>query len=136
MVLPVATYVYGSFSFLTHIHQEKLKEEWTKPYITTAKAKGLSKGKVFIKHALKNSLFPLITAFGNYFPALIGGSIIIENLFSIPGMGFLTLQAVQDADFPVIRAIFLLTALFTFSGYLLSDVLYFLADPRLKQDES
>lgn len=130
MVLPLITLSYGSVTFLTHLHQQKLKEEEEKPYIQTAHAKGLHGKSVYWNHLFKNSLFPLITAFGAYLPSLVAGSVIVESLFNIPGIGQLTFLAVEGGDFPVITALFLLSALLTMLGYLVSDLLYHAADPR------
>lgn len=135
-VLPCLSLSLGSLAFLSHIHQAKLKEEWAKPYVSTALAKGLSKSQVFRNQVLKNSLFPLITAFGQSIPALVGGSVIIESLFSIPGLGALAFQSVQNGDFPVINALFLMTAFLTILGFLVSDLLYQWFDPRLKFEEN
>ena len=100
-------------------------------YIRTARAKGLSFNKVVFKHAFRNSLLPLITIFANVFPMAIGGSVIIETIFSIPGMGYETVQAIYNQNYPMIVAVFTISGLLTVSGYLLADVLYAIADPRI-----
>ncbi len=132
-VLPCLSLSLGNLAFLIHVHQAKLEEEWTKPYVKTALAKGQSKSRVFRNQVLKNSVFPLITALGQSIPALVGGSVIIETLFSIPGLGSLAFQSVVNGDFPVINSLFLITALLTTVGFLISDVLYQWFDPRLKR---
>ena len=100
-------------------------------YIRTARAKGLSENKVILKHALRNSLLPIITVFAAVFPMAIGGSIIIEFIFSIPGMGIAIFDAIRNQDYPMIISFFTLAGLLTMVGYLVSDILYAFADPRI-----
>jgi peptide/nickel transport system permease protein len=102
-------------------------------YIKTARAKGLPEDKVIWKHALKNSLLPLITVFSSVFPGIIGGSVIIESVFSIPGMGLETVRAITVQDYPVVIAIMTLSAVLTICSYLLADVLYAWVDPRIRK---
>jgi peptide/nickel transport system permease protein len=104
-------------------------------FIRTARAKGLSERLVVYRHALRNSLIPIITLMANLLPALIGGSIVIEMLFTIPGMGQLSYQSVQNRDYPVIMAIFTLSALLTLIGILLADFLYTIVDPRIAYEK-
>jgi peptide/nickel transport system permease protein len=103
-------------------------------FIRTARAKGLPENKVIYNHAFRNSLLPLITVFANVFPLAIGGSVIIETIFSIPGMGYEAYTAVSNQNYPMIVAIFMITGIFTLTGYLISDILYAWADPRIKFD--
>ena len=100
-------------------------------YIRTARAKGLKEKTVIIKHALRNSLIPIITLFGGIFPALVGGSVIIETIFSIPGIGQLTFQALVARDYPLIMAELVIAALMTVVGLLVVDILYAFVDPRI-----
>lgn len=100
-------------------------------YIRTARAKGLTEHAVIYKHALKNALLPIITLFANIFPAAIGGSVILETIFTIPGMGLETYQAIQTQNYPVVVGVFTLTGILTLFGYLLADLLYALIDPRI-----
>ena len=100
-------------------------------YIRTARAKGLSEKKVVLKHALRNSLIPLITVFSNVFPAAVGGSVIIEVIFSIQGMGLEGYNAILNYDYPMIMAIFTISGALTVFGYLVADVLYSVVDPRI-----
>ena len=104
-------------------------------FIRTARAKGLSEKKVLWKHALKNSLFPVITVFAHVFPAMIGGSVIIETIFTIPGMGFTIYHGITTQDYPLLIAVFTLTGLLTATGYLVSDMLYAWVDPRISFQE-
>ena len=101
-------------------------------FIRTARAKGLSERLVVYRHALRNSLIPIVTLMADLLPALIGGSIVVETLFSIPGMGALSYEAVFTRDYPLIMAIFTLSAFLTLLGILLADFLYTLVDPRIR----
>jgi peptide/nickel transport system permease protein len=100
-------------------------------YIRTARAKGLAERTVIYRHALRNALIPLITLVAALIPNLIGGSVIIESIFSIPGMGELSFKALVARDYPMIMAVFTISAILTLVGMLVADVLYSLADPRI-----
>jgi len=100
-------------------------------YIRTARAKGLSEKTVILKHAMRNSLIPIITILAGFLPALIGGSVIIETIFSIPGMGSLGFEAITGRDYPIVMAVFTISAVLTLVGILLSDILYSFVDPRI-----
>ena len=100
-------------------------------YIRTARAKGLSENKVILKHALRNSLLPIVTVFAAIFPMSIGGSIIIEYIFTIPGMGTEMFNAILNYDYPMIIAFFTLIGFLTMVGYLVADLLYAVVDPRI-----
>ena len=102
-------------------------------YITTARAKGLPENTVIYRHALRNALLPLITLLGLSIPGLIGGSVIAESLFAIPGMGKLFYDAVLMRDFPVIMGILTIGAALTLLGNLLADLAYAWADPRVRR---
>jgi peptide/nickel transport system permease protein len=102
-------------------------------YITTARAKGLSERVVIYKHALRNALLPLITQAGLAIPGLIGGSVIFETIYAIPGMGQLFFQAVMSRDYPVVMGIVIIGALLTLIGNLVADVCYAVADPRIRE---
>ena len=101
-------------------------------YITTARAKGLPERTVIYKHALRNAMLPVITLLGLSVPGLIGGSVIFETIFSIPGMGQLFYMAVMARDYPVVIGILVIGAVLTLIGNLLADVFYALADPRIR----
>lgn len=131
MILPLATYTYAMFAFISRIMRVGMLESLEQDYIRTARAKGLSERKVILKHALKNSLLPIITIFANVFPLAIGGSVIIEMIFDYQGMGSLTLEAIYNGDYPVIISIFCIAGLLTMVGYLVSDILYAVVDPRI-----
>jgi peptide/nickel transport system permease protein len=100
-------------------------------YIRTAFAKGLEPGKVYWKHAFRNSLIPIITMFSSFLPAMISGAVIVEYLFSIPGMGRVSYESVLARNFPVQFTILMFSALLTMAGTLLSDILYVVTDPRI-----
>jgi peptide/nickel transport system permease protein len=105
-------------------------------YIRTARAKGLSETRILIHHALRNSLSPIITLFGQSLPMLFGGSVIIESIFSIPGMGLEIYESVINYDYPMIVALFTIIGLLTMLGNLISDVLYAWVDPRVRYTSS
>jgi peptide/nickel transport system permease protein len=132
LVLPVITYTYGSVAFITAQLKSSLTEQLTKDYVRTARAKGLTEWNVVMKHAFRNSLLPMITILGNMLPLAFGGSVIIETIFSIPGMGLEIYDSIQNLDYPVIITVFTLFGVLTMLGYLLSDIGYALVDPRIK----
>ena len=131
LILPIITYTYGSFAFLSRIMRVGMIDIVSQDYIRTARAKGLAEGKVILKHALRNSLLPVITVFAAIFPAAIGGSIIIEVIFSIPGMGVEVYNSILNYDYPMIITVFTISGFLTMLGYLVSDLLYAVVDPRI-----
>ncbi len=131
VVLPMICYTYSSFAFLSRTMRVSMLEVVGQDYIRTARAKGLPKRTVIYKHALRNSLLPIITVFANIFPFAIGGSVILESIFTIPGMGYEIFFAIQNQNYPMIIAVFTITGFLTLVGYLISDVLYAVVDPRI-----
>jgi peptide/nickel transport system permease protein len=131
LVLPTVCYTYSSITFLSRLMRGSMLEILGSDFIRTARAKGLGEKKILWKHALKNSLFPVITVFAHVFPAMIGGSVIIESIFTIPGMGNAIYQSISTQDYPVLIAVFTITGLLTATGYLVSDILYAWVDPRI-----
>ena len=131
LVLPIISYAYGSFAFLSRIMRVSMLEIVNQDYIRTARAKGLSEKVVIYKHALRNGLLPIITVFANIFPVAIGGSVILEVIFTIPGMGGESFNAIVNQNYPMLIAIFTITGVLTLVGYLVSDILYAIADPRI-----
>jgi len=103
-------------------------------FIRTARAKGLSERVVIFKHALRNSLIPVVTLFAQVLPILIGGSVIVETIFTIPGMGLYAYQGLIQRDYNVVMATATASALMTLVGFLISDVTYALVDPRIAYD--
>ncbi len=130
-VLPVFCLTYGGFAFLSRQMRGGMLSVVGQDYIRTAYAKGLEKKTVIWKHAFRNSLLPIITLFANVFPLLIGGSVVIEVIFSIPGMGSWGYNAIIFKDYPVVFAVMLLAAVLTMIGYLVADILYAVVDPRI-----
>ncbi len=131
LFLPVMILSYGGFAELSRFMRGSLLETLSQNYILTARAKGLSERVVIYKHALRNSLVPMVTILAGILPALIGGSVIVESIFSIPGIGQLGFQAVLARDYPVIMAVFTMGAVVTLFSILLSDILLTLVDPRI-----
>lgn len=131
ITLPVITMTYGSFAYLSRQMRTGMLEIIRQDYIRTARAKGLSERVVILKHAMRNSLIPIITLMAMLLPLLVGGSVIIETIFSIPGMGSLGFEAITSRDYPVVMAVFTISAVLTLTGILLADILYSLVDPRI-----
>lgn len=136
LVLPVAALTYGGFAFLSRFSRAQLLEVIRQDYIRTARAKGLSERTVIFKHALRNALIPLLTLMSTLLPALIGGSVIIEQIFSIPGMGKLGFEAVLSRDYPTVMAIVSIQALLTLVSILITDLMYVVADPRISYEKT
>lgn len=131
LVLPVICLTYGGFAFLSRFARGSLLEVIRQDYIRTARAKGLSEWQVVVKHGLRNAMIPLLTLMGTILPALLGGSVIIEQIFSIPGMGRLGFESVLARDYPVIMAIATISAFLTLVSILITDILYVVVDPRI-----
>lgn len=134
LVLPVACLTYASFAGISRYMRSGMIEILRQDYIRTARAKGLSERAVIFKHALRNSVIPIVTIFAGILPTLIGGSVIIETIFNIPGMGRLGFNAVLARNYPVIMAVATVAAVLTLLGILLSDILYAVVDPRIKYE--
>lgn len=132
LILPVTLEAFGGLAGFSRYMRSNILEVIRQDYITTARAKGLSETKVIYKHALRNALLPVITLLGLSVPGLIGGSVIFENIFGIPGMGQLFYQSVMMRDYPVIMGILTIGAILTLLGNLLADIGYALADPRIR----
>ena len=131
MVLPLITYTYSSMAFISRITRSSMIESLNQDYIRTARAKGLNENKVIWKHAFRNALLPIITVFVNVFPVAVGGSVIIETIFTYPGMGLASYDAVLNNDYPMLIAIFTFAGFMTMVAYFLADILYAIADPRI-----
>jgi len=131
IILPAICYTYSSFAFLSRTMRVSMLDVVNQDYIRTARAKGLPESKVIWKHGLRNALLPIITVFANVFPAAIGGSVIIESIFTIPGMGSEAIYAIQNNNYPMIIAVLTITGFLTLLGYLISDILYAIVDPRI-----
>lgn len=132
LALPIIIGVMGSFAGLSRYMRSSMLEVVRQDYITTARAKGANETSVMYKHGLKNALLPVVTILGLSIPGLIGGSVIFESLFAIPGMGKLFYDGVMMRDYPLIMGILSIGAILTLFGNLLADIAYALVDPRIK----
>ena len=135
LVMPVSVATFGSLAGLSRYMRSNMLEVIRQDYITTARAKGLSERVVIYRHALRNALLPVITLLGFSLPALIGGSVIFETIFAIPGMGQLFYQGVMARDYPLVMGILVIGACLTLVGNLLADISYALADPRIRHGQ-
>ncbi len=133
LILPLFIYVFSSLTGISRFMRSSMLEVLRQDYIRTAKAKGLKNSVILFKHALKNAIMPVITILGLSIPGLIGGSVIIESIFSLPGLGQLFYQGIMTRDYPLIMANLVLGALLTLLGNILADVGYALADPRIRK---
>lgn len=131
LVLPVFCMSYASLAFVSRQMRGGMIEVFQQDYIRTARAKGLLEKLVIWKHTFRNALFPIITLVASIFPGLLAGSLVIEVIFSIPGMGKLTIDAIYARDWPVVYTILMFSALMTMIGILIADLLYAWADPRV-----
>jgi microcin C transport system permease protein len=129
--LPLVCYTIGSFTSLTILMKNSLLEEIKKDYIRTARAKGVDEKIVYMKHALKNALIPIVTGLGGFLSIFFAGSLLLETIFQLDGIGLLSYKSVLARDYNVIMGlVFLQSALFLF-GNVLSDFAYVLVDPRI-----
>ena len=133
LVLPVLLAAFGGLAGMSRYMRSNMLEVIRQDYVATARAKGLPEGKVVFRHAMRNALLPVITILGLSVPDLLGGSVIFETIFAIPGMGQLFYQGVMSRDYPLILGILTIGAFLTLLGNLLADVGYALADPRIRQ---
>ena len=135
LALPVLISAFGGLAGISRYMRGNMAHVLKQNYIRTARAKGLSEREVIYKHALKNALLPVVTILGLSVPGLIGGSVIFESIFSIPGMGRLFYESVMARDYPVIMGVLVIGAVLTLMGNLLSDVSYAVVDPRIKLED-
>lgn len=132
LVLPVAVSAFGGIAGLSRYSRSSMLEVIRQDYIRTARAKGLSEAQVILRHALRNALMPIVTILGLSVPGLIGGSVIFETIFAIPGMGQLFYASTMSRDYPTIMGILVIGAGLTLIGNLIADVSYALIDPRIR----
>ena len=132
LILPLFISSFGGLAGLSRYMRANMLEVIRQDYIMTARAKGMSERDVIYKHALRNALLPAITILGLSIPGLIGGSVIFETIFAIPGMGQLFYMVVMARDYPTVMGILLIGAILTLLGNLIADVAYALADPRIR----
>jgi len=135
LVMPVVLSAFGGLAGMSRYMRANMLEVARQDYITTARAKGLSERAVIYKHALRNALMPVITILGLSVPSLIGGSVIFESIFAIPGMGQLFYASVMSRDYPMVMGGLVIGAVLTLAGNLLADVGYALADPRIREGQ-
>ena len=132
LMLPVFVSAFGGLAGFSRYMRSTMLDVVRQDYILTARAKGLPEGTVIYKHALRNALLPVITILGLSIPGLIGGSVIFETIFAIPGMGKLFYDGVMMRDYPLIMGILVIGAILTLAGNLIADISYALADPRIR----
>jgi peptide/nickel transport system permease protein len=132
LVLPSILGATGGIAVLSRYVRSQMLEIIGQDYVRTAWAKGLTGETVYYKHALRNALLPFVTMFGLILPGLIGGSVIIESIFSWPGMGRMAYEAILGRDYPVILTVNFMTAVLVLVGTMISDLLYMVVDPRIK----
>jgi peptide/nickel transport system permease protein len=132
VMMPASILAIGGIAVQSRFIRASMIETLREDYIRTARAKGLDENTVFFRHALRNSIRPLITGIGMLLPALIGGAVIIENIFAYPGMGRLGYEAVLERDYPTLVALNFVTAALVLLGNLLADLLYAVVDPRVR----
>jgi peptide/nickel transport system permease protein len=132
LVLPLFCLTYGSLAALSRYMRSGLLEVIRSDYVRTARAKGLPESMVIGKHALRNGLMPILTLLAGLLPAVLGGSVIIEYIFGIPGMGLWMIDSIYQRDYNVIMAIQLLSTILVLVGMLLTDISYALVDPRIR----
>ncbi len=132
LILPVFTLASFTIATLSRYMRTALLDVLSQDYIRTAYAKGLAKRKVWFAHGMRNALIPIATVIGPAFTGVLAGAILTETIYSWPGMGRLVIDSVRQSDYPVIMAIVLLFSIMTIVGYLISDILYAVFDPRIR----
>jgi len=133
LVLPVGVSAITGLAGISRYMRSSMLEVVRQDYVTTARAKGLPESAVIYRHAFRNALLPVVTILGLSLPSLIGGSVIFETIFAIPGMGRLFYDSVLSRDYPVVMGILIIGAILTLVGNLLADLSYAIADPRLRR---
>ena len=131
-ILPLLAYVLGSFTVMTFLMKNTLMDNLASDYVRTAIAKGLPFKKAVLNHALRNSLIPIATSFGNNISVILSGSFLIEKVFNINGMGLLGYESVVERDYPVVLGILVISSLLFMIGNILSDICVAIVDPRVK----
>lgn len=131
LVLPVFCLTYAGFAYLTKLVRAGMLDNLRADYVRTARAKGLSNWAVVFRHALRNSIIPVITIMATLLPAMFGGSVIIERIFSISGMGLLAFEAVTTRDYNVVMGVATIAGFLNLLGLLMADITYAIADPRI-----
>lgn len=130
-ILPLISYMVGSFTVLTMLMKNSLLEEIKKDYIRTARSKGVSEKLVYLKHALRNALIPIVTGLGGMLSIFFAGSLLIEMIFNLDGIGRMSYQAVLERDYNLIMGSMFIQSVLMLMGNLLSDLAYMVVDPRI-----
>lgn len=130
-VLPLTCYLIGGFTELTMLMRNSMLDVIKADYVRTARAKGLDENVVLYKHALRNALIPIATGFGSFFAVFLAGSLIVESVFQLDGIGLLSYNSILSRDYNVIMGILFLSSLVLMLGRLFSDIIYVLIDPRI-----
>jgi peptide/nickel transport system permease protein len=131
LVLPVICLIYGGFAYLSKIQRAAMLDNLGMDYVRTARAKGVAAHVVMLRHVFRNSLLPMITIFAGILPGLLGGTVVVERIFSIKGMGDLVVTATNARDLPIVQATAFIASVVTLISFLLADLCYCLADPRV-----
>jgi peptide/nickel transport system permease protein len=131
-ILPVVTMTYGSLAYLARQTRSGMLEVLGEDYVRALRARGLTERTIVLRHVFRGALVPLVTLLGSILPALIGGSVIVETIFDLPGVGKYAYEGLLRRDLPVVMASTLLLGIMTQVGVLLSDVLYGCVDPRIR----
>ncbi len=132
LVLPVTCLALGALAYVSRQMKQSILHQYTQPYVKALRAQGISEKTIIRKHMIRNALFPVITIIGGSIPALLSGSLIIEVIYSIPGMGRLMYSSLLSRDWPVVFPVLMLGAAITVLSYVLTDIIYKWADPRVK----
>jgi peptide/nickel transport system permease protein len=132
LILPITVATFGGLAGFSRYMRQSMLEVIRQDYVQSARAKGLPESVVIGKHALRNAMLPIVTVLGLSLPTLIGGSVIVETIFAIPGMGQLMVQAVYERDYPVIMGNLVIVASLTLLANLVADLSYTLIDPRIR----
>ncbi len=130
-ILPLICYMIGSFTVLTMLMKNSLLDEVKKDYIRTARAKGLSEKTVYLKHALRNALIPIVTGIGGFMSVFFAGSLLLESIFQLDGMGLLGYKSILQRDYNVIMGLIFIQSILMLVGNLISDLAYIAVDPRI-----
>jgi len=136
LILPGICLCYSSFAFTSKLTRSAMLENIASDYVRTARAKGVSERTILYRHVLRNGMLPLITAFASILPGLISGSVIIETIFSLPGMGKLAVDAVFDKDPEMVLSTTLVAGFLGLVSFLMADIAYAIADPRVSYEAS
>jgi peptide/nickel transport system permease protein len=131
MALPIVASTYASFAAISRYMRTSMLENYRLDYVRTARAKGLAERLVVIRHVLRNSLIPIITLMAGLLPALMAGSVFVETIFTLPGLGLLSFQSVISRDYPMVMAILTISSALSLIGILLADIFLKIADPRI-----